>query len=145
MYLFSLRFPRPLRWTISIFRINCRGKQMVYPLPNQTKPNQTKPNQINEVLSLLVLHKDAFSGTRCQGRRLFLFWQGGCLSPAGGGVGGGVALLRGWEFERRHNLQLRKKRSHVGRALPAAVNLMEIITQRHRAAKNKKEWNIKNN
>ena len=66
------------------------------------------------------------------------------MSPAGGGVGGGVALLRGWEFESRHNLQLRKKRSHVGRALPAAVNLMEIITQRHRAAKNKKEWNIKN-
>src|SRR3990167_2371616 len=39
----------------------------------QTKPNQTKPNQINEVLSLLVLHKDAFSGMRCRGRRFFCF------------------------------------------------------------------------
>src|SRR3972149_2176019 len=53
------------------------------------------------------------------GKAFFLFRQGGCLSPAGGGVGGGVALLRGWEFEGRHNRQLRKKRSHVGRALPA--------------------------
>ena len=79
------------------------------------------------------------------GKAFFLFRQVGRLSPAGGGVGGGVALLRGWEFEGLHNRQLRKKRSHVGRALPAAINLMEIITQRHRAAKNKKEWNIKNN
>jgi len=53
------------------------------------------------------------------GKAFFLFRQGGRLSPAGGGVGGGVALLRGWEFEGRHNRQLRKKRSHVGRALPA--------------------------
>ena len=81
---------------------------MVYPLrtkPNQTKPNQTKPNQINEVLPLLVIYKDAFSGMRCRGRRFFCFDRGGRLSPAGGGVGGGVALLRGWEFESRHNQQ----------------------------------------